>query len=301
MSKNWMGVCTVIGLTAVAAMRCGAADGAWKSPSTGAWSDSGKWVDGVIAGSGGVATFQGSSGYYEITNDMGTVVLSGFRSNPDSTPGSIAADWRLVGGIFELISPALLDTTAHGINLRRTTLTGSADVTITGPGRTFLGDDNLFTGRTIVSNGNARVARDSGFGPVPDICKPDAIILDNGGLQNDDGNYALVIHANRGITLSPRGGFLGAGYVGGATQVDSPITGSGTLGINYEFSSVILNNSARLQRGTVVGTNGLGASLGLGSLLRLGQDGAAARRARAVCRSIHGLVTMTSCRLRRWT
>ncbi len=36
MSKNWMGVCTVIGLTAVAAMRCGAADGAWKSPSTGA-------------------------------------------------------------------------------------------------------------------------------------------------------------------------------------------------------------------------------------------------------------------------
>ncbi len=131
---------------------------------------------------------------------MGTVVLSGFRSNPDSTPGSIAADWRLVGGIFELISPALLDTTAHGINLRRTTLTGSADVTITGPGRTFLGDDNLFTGRTIDQTAT-RVARDSGFGPVPDICKPDAIILDNGGLQNDDGNYALVIHANRGITL----------------------------------------------------------------------------------------------------
>jgi len=268
-----MGVCTVIGLTAVAAMCGGAADGAWKSPSTGAWSDSGRWVDGVIAGSGGVATFQGSSGYYEITNDMGTVVLSGFRSNPDSTPDSIATDWRLVGGFFELISPALLDTTAHGINLRRTTLTGSADVTITGPGRTFLGDDNLFTGRTIVSNGNARVARDSGFGPVPDICKPDAIILDNGGLQNDDGNYALVIHANRGITLSPRGGFLGAGYVGGSTQVDGPITGSGTLGINYEFSPVILNNSGNdYSGGTVVGTNGLGAGLAMGSLLRLGQD-----------------------------
>jgi len=273
MSKGRAGVCVVIGLTAAVAMRCGAADGVWKSPSTGAWSDSSKWVDGVIAGGGGVATFQGASGYYEITNDMGTVVLSEIRGNPDSTPESIAAEWRLVGGTFELISPALLDTTAHGINLRRTTLTGSADIRITGPGRTFLGDDNLFTGRTIVSNGNARVARDSGFGPVPGAYKSDAIILDNGGLQNDDGNYALVIHANRGITLSPRGGFLGAGYVGGSTQVDGPITGSGTLGINYEFSPVILNNPANdYSGGTVVGTNGLGASLGSGSLLRLGQD-----------------------------
>ncbi len=93
MSKNWVGVCAVIGLTAAIAMRCGAADGVWKSPSTGAWSDGSKWVDGVIAGGGGVATFQGASGYYEITNDMGTVVLSEIRGNPDSTPDSIAAEW----------------------------------------------------------------------------------------------------------------------------------------------------------------------------------------------------------------
>ena len=36
-----------------------------------------------------------------------------------------------------------------------------------GGGLTKIGDDNLFTGRTVISNGNARVARDSGFGPVP--------------------------------------------------------------------------------------------------------------------------------------
>ncbi len=96
-----------------------------------------------------------------------TVTLSGLRGNPDSTPITVATEWKLFGGTLELIAPALLDTTAHGLNLRGTTLSGHTDVTITGLGRTFLGDDNLFTGRTIVSNGNARVARDSGFGPVP--------------------------------------------------------------------------------------------------------------------------------------
>ena len=249
-----------------------AADGMWTNRASGVWSDTSKWVDGSVAGGGGVATFQGPSGSYIITNDMGTVTLSGLRGNPDSTPNSGATEWKLFGGTLELIAPALLDTTAHGLNLRDTTLSGNTEVTITGLGRTFLGDDNLFTGRTIISNGNVRVARDSGFGPMPTTYTPDAILLDNGGLENDDGNYTLILHPLRGITLAPRGGFLGAGYEGGAMQVDSPITGSGMLGLNYEFSPLILNNPANdYSGGTVLGTNGPGANP-IGGLLRLGQD-----------------------------
>ena len=144
-----------------------AADGIWTNRASGVWSDSAKWADGTVAGGGGVATFQAPSGSYNITNDVGTITLSGLRANPDSTPGSQATEWKLFGGTIDLVGAAVLDTTAHGLNLRGTTLSGNTDVTITGLGRTFLGDDNLFTGRTIVSNGNARVARDSGFGPVP--------------------------------------------------------------------------------------------------------------------------------------
>ena len=272
MSKNAVGMRTLMSLATAVAVCCGAADGTWTNVATGVWSDGSKWVDGIIPGGGGVATFQGPSGFYNVTNDLGTVILSGLRGNPDSVPNTVATEWRLFGGTLELIAPALLDTTAHGLNLRGTTLSGNTDVTITGLGRTFLGDDNLFTGRTVISNGNARVARDSGFGPVPAAYVPDAILLDNGGLQNDDGNYLMVIHANRGITLSSRGGFLGAGYEGGSMRVDSPITGSGMLGINFEYSPLILNSPANdYSGGTVLGTNGPGANA-IRGLLRLGQD-----------------------------
>jgi hypothetical protein len=60
-----------------------AADGIWTNRASGVWSDSAKWADGTVAGGGGVATFQAPSGSYNITNDMGTISLSGLRANPD--------------------------------------------------------------------------------------------------------------------------------------------------------------------------------------------------------------------------
>jgi len=105
-----------------AAYPVGAADGTWTNTSYGAWSDTAKWVDGTVAGSGGTATFMAPSGTYEVTNDLGTVTLSGFNANTNSADGSAAAEWRIVGGTNELVAPALIYTRANSLSARLTTL-----------------------------------------------------------------------------------------------------------------------------------------------------------------------------------
>ena len=250
-----------------------AADGVWTNRTSGVWSDTAKWVDGAVAGGGGTATFKAASGTYEITNNMGAVLLSGLSANTDSSEGSLAAEWRIIGGTNEMVSPAMIDTRGHSLSVRAGTLSGNTDITITGLGRFFLGDDNLYTGRTIISNGNVRVARDSGLGQVPSTFQADAIILDGGGLANDDNNFILTTHANRGITVTANGGFLSAAYTSAGLQIDGPITGTGLLGINYENCGVTLNNPLNdYSGGTVVGTNGPAANPECAPTLILGQN-----------------------------
>lgn len=256
-----------------AAQSAYAADGTWTNTSSGYWSDTSKWVGGSVAGSGGTATFKAVTGAFEITNDLGTVTLSGINANTDSADGAIATEWRIVGGTQEMVAPAIIHTRAHGLSLRPTTIAGGADLLITGLGRLFLGDDNLYTGRTIISNGNVRVARDSGFGPVPATLQADAIILDNGGLENDENTFVLTNAATRGITVTARGGFLGCGYTSAGFLVNAPVTGPGLLGINFENCPVTLNNPANDYAGdTVVGTNGPGANTACSPTLKLGQS-----------------------------
>lgn len=247
-----------------------AADGVWTNTASGNWDDPAKWVDGIVAGDGGTATFKANAGTFFITNNLtAPVVLSALSGNTDP---SNAATWAIVGGTNELVAPALITTHGHSLSVRPTTLSGNTDITITGLGRFFLGDDNLYTGRTIVSNGNVRVARDSGFGTLHANFQPDAIILDWGGLENDDNNFVLTNHPNRGITVTARGGFIGCGYTSAGFQIDSPITGPGILGINFENCPVTLNNPANdYSGGTVVGTNGPGANP-LTAVLKLGQN-----------------------------
>jgi len=248
------------------------ADGVWKSPQPGNWSDATKWSGGV-PGDGGAAAFSAAAGTFAITNDRGTVTLSRLFANTNADDAAMVAEWRIIGGTNEMVAPAVIYTKGHSFSVREGTLSGNTDITITGLGRFFLGDNNLYTGRTIVSNGNVRVARDSGLGPVPVAFSANAITLDGGGMANDDNGYTLVIHTNRGITVTANGGFLSAGYMNAGLQVNGPVTGAGLLGINYENSPVILNNPLNdYSGGTVVGTNGPAANKDCAPTLKLGQN-----------------------------
>ena len=270
--RNQMGRMGVMGIAwFAAAAALHAADGVWLNASSGNWSDSAKWVGGTIAQEGGTATFKAASGTYIVSNDLGTVVLSGMIGN-EPVAGD-AAWWTIAGGTIQMVAPALINTQGDRLSVRESTLSGSTDLLITGLGKFFLGDDNLYTGRTIISNGNVRVARDSGLGPVPASLRADSIVLDHGGLENDDSDYTLELNANRGITVTANGGYLGAGYTRAGLTVNGPITGPGLLGINYENSPVTLNNTANdYTGGTWFGTVGPGYNTDCAPTLKIGQN-----------------------------
>ena len=261
-------VSAIVSVAVLAAHIAQAADGIWTNAASGNWSDASKWV-GSVPGGGGTAAFNAASGTWNVSNNLGTVTLSGLAAN---TNAGNAAAWAIYSGTNEMVTPALIYTRTDSLSVRNSKLSGSADITITGLGKFFLGLDNLQTGRTIISNGNVRVARDSGFGPVPATFRADAIILDNGGLENDDNSFVLTNHPNRGITVTANGGFIGCGYTTAGIMVNSPVTGPGLLGINFENCPVTLNNPANdYSGGTVVGTNGPGANP-LSCTLKLGQN-----------------------------
>ncbi len=247
-----------------------AADGIWTNRVSGNWSNPNNWQDGTVAGSAGTATINLSGNDFTINNDLGTVILSGFILN-----ASIAGKTVFItGGTNELVAPAVINTSDTSfLSFAGSKLSSSTDLLITGLGRLFLGSNNLLTGRTIISNGNVRAINDSAFGPALGALQTDAIILDGGGLMNDANNAALTILANRGITLTELGGYLGSGYSNARTEINSPITGAGFLGINYEFSKVYLGNSANdYAGGTRIGTQGPGANPGQSATLVLGDN-----------------------------
>ena len=250
-------------------------NGTWTATEVDAasWSDGANWLGGASAGGGGVATLNLGRGI-TIANDLpGPLSLSRLQVNFADASGDYTASISGGTNLFGIVSVQSSDKRGR-LSLGNTVLDGG-DITFQGSSRVLLGfSTNLYTGRTIVTTNAALLVKaDEALGPVPLSRRADDIILDGGTLMNDEHNIFLSTHENRGITI-PAGsrGYLGASHNNAATQINGPITGAGSLGINFQNSPVILTSPDNGYAGdTVIGTTNLGADTYF-ARLRLGAD-----------------------------
>jgi autotransporter-associated beta strand protein len=128
---------------------------------------------------------------------------------------------------------------------------------------------SLFTfARLVVKQGAYRLrngtqdgtVRETAFGAVPLAELADAITLDGGGIGS---NTNVTLHANRGVTVSPNGGYFDHGAGAGLT-IPGPLSGSGTLRIGSPTSTSASNvtftlsnpNNVTTFSGNIVGIRG---------------------------------------------
>jgi len=242
---------------------CFAADGTWASTSQGGfWGDMYQWADQMIAGDGGVATFnfsdQTESGRITVQGAGETYVLGGLNWSSAQPANTDSAVMELAGMVLHLNAPARIARDGGSLSIGQNVIETDGDLTLSGPGRTIFNGSQPIGGKLRIENGGwARAQSDTSLGPTPATLVPDAVTLDGGTLQNG-GDTPLA--ATRGITLGPNGGALGAGYQYPAKlTINGPVTGPGELRIAFENSPVMLCNPANDWAGdTVVGTDDCG-------------------------------------------
>ena len=79
--------------------------------------------------------------------------------------------------------------------------------------------------------------KETAFGAVPLTELPDAITLNGGGIGS---NTTVTLHANRGVTIGPNGGYFDHG-AGASLVIPGPVSGSGTLSIGSPTSTSTAN------------------------------------------------------------
>ncbi len=169
------------------------------------------------------------------------------------------------GGTIEIANPyeiaimQLNNAETVGMNI----ISGSGNLTKTGPGFLRLGVGNTYTGRTIVKEGNLQFQTDtsvggSALGLAPDNFVFNQLELDGGMIQS---NGTGIINKNRGIYIGPNGGNINAGA---NFVLNSVISGPGVLtksaaslmrlnADNNTVASMVLTNGATYFNGNESG------------------------------------------------
>ena len=273
------------GFTSIGRMACGflagfsvlaavaATDGTWASATAGGnWSDTTKWMGGILPGDGGVANFNFTAWDFNIVATGVETTLGGFAFT-----STAPRDKEVIfeNGTFHLVAPARIELAGGNFAVYGGTIDCAGDLVFSGSSmsRFRLTGNQSIAGRTIISNMYVRIQKDASLGPAPATLRADAVILAGGALQNGQ-NFSSV-SATRGITLTEEGGYLMAGYLAPASlTINSPITGPGALGITYENSPVVLANPANDWSGdTRVGVYGPGWGTAVTEFwLQLGAD-----------------------------
>jgi autotransporter-associated beta strand protein len=184
-------------------------------------------------------TLRISSINYSAINSGSTFVLASGTAQRGVT---LAAG----GGTIDVADPLetvllqLDDLTARNI------ISGTGSLSKSGPGTLRLGPGNTFTGKTVVREGRLQFPADSALGAAPTMYVDDALQIHDGAMIQPTG--AVVLNANRGITLVGGIGPLGPGEPAvintsnGGCVVNSSITGSGALKKTGTSNSLVLNS-----------------------------------------------------------
>ena len=153
-----------------------ATDGTWVSATVGGnWSDTTKWVDGILPADGGVARFNFTAWNFNIEATGVETTLGGFAFT-----STAPRDMEVIihGGTFHLVPPARIELNG-GIFALDGTVDCEGDIVFSGDStsRIRLVGDKSIAGRTIISNMYVRIQKDASLGPAPAALRPDAIIL----------------------------------------------------------------------------------------------------------------------------
>jgi autotransporter-associated beta strand protein len=92
--------------------------------------------------------------------------------------------------------------------------------------------------------------KETAFGAVPLAELPDAITLNGGGIGS---NTTVTLHANRGITIGPNGGYFDNG-AGAGLSIPGPLSGSGTLMVGSPTTTATSNVTFTLSHPNNVNT-----------------------------------------------
>jgi autotransporter-associated beta strand protein len=248
----------------------------WNTAGGGSWA-TGSWTGGTPNGIDAIADFSTQN----ITTNS-TITLDGAKTIGTLQFGDTTASnqWTIsagTGGALTLSSTLgksyITGTTATVLNIL-TDLAGTDDITFSGAGADIrISGATSYTGKTIVTGG-AVMSLSSGttFGATS-VFVADKITLDNARIgttstAGTSGNRS--IGANYGIVLGAGGGTFEV-YSVSTLTINSAISGSGPMSVNWGVGGKVLLNGANSYTGNTSVTNGdtleIGGSgtLGLGS------------------------------------
>lgn len=189
--------------------------------------------NGITLINGGTLSYRGTNGlgisppilvpnYWTLSNGG---VLQNQTTNTGTAGLSAALRGITLVGSGGLDTPIPDDGTTPVIWLINQPITGTGNLTKSGPGELRLGVNNTYTGKTIITGGLLSVAADLRLGNVITPALPDALTLDGGALN---ATASFTLSANRGIKLGANNGGLNAG-TGFTLTYGGVISGAGNL------------------------------------------------------------------------
>lgn len=243
------------------------ADGVWINVNGGTWSDPLNWASGTIAdgiaATGDVSTINITAGR-TITLDsdrtLGHAIFGDSDNNQQWTlddNGRLKTTLTLDAGIGFVPTINVINQIFH---LRDVSLAGTSGLTKLGGGeiRIYSSANPGLSGKVSLLGGGTLVKDIQALGVAPASFTADALYINNASLKNLEHGSFVTVEPTRGITIENNAYFtVGWNSMRHTMSLMSPVTGTGSLNVNYDGGVIMLGNTANNYTGdTVIGSKG---------------------------------------------